>query len=198
MRKLVPIDQLSPAYLDQLREQFEKNLLLNAGTDKYPRLVQTGDLTKLRTHLTVRTLLPWTDLGITAGGQAAATSDFWGTGALVAATPIIYTGAGAGAVLAANEFVCIYGLSAPDAAPSVHTVMLQVTAATTLAIWNTQEMWASRQPIAVSPEAGYWAGQDNCFVSVTGFVKAADARGVGDYLELLGMICMPKGAVVSV
>ncbi len=186
MRMLIPVDQSSPEQIDSLREAVEAQLIANASRSR-------SDVAAWK----CRGLLSFRDLGIISGGQGAVTANFWGCGALAASTALIYV---PNTVLAANEFVGFYGISLRDANPCVIEVILQTGAgASTKARWNMEALYASLQPVGVTPEWIYYKGQDTIqitlFPDVVG--KAAGPDGVSDHIELLGLMCMPAGDVIS-
>jgi len=187
MRKLVPIDQVSPEQCDSLREGVEAQLIQKAA--------QTNQAVGA---WRVRDLLSFTDLGIATGGQGAATANYWGCGVLVASTAVIYV---PNTVLAATEFVGFYGVAIRDANPCVIEVLMQTQGgASTKARWNVESLYASLQPVGITPEWIYYAGQS--VIQVTLFPdavgKAVGADGVSDHIELIGLMCMPVGDVISV
>lgn len=186
MRKLIPIDQISPEQGDSVRESVEAQLIQKAAQSR-------SDVAAWR----CRDLLSFTDLGIVSAGQGAATANFWGVGALVASTANIYV---PNTVLAANQFVGFYGIALRDANPCVIEVIMQTGAgASTKARWNIENLYASLQPIAITSEWIYYAAQDT--IQVTLFPdavgKAVGADGVSDHIELMGLMCMPAGDVIS-
>lgn len=186
MRKLIPIDQVSPEQVDSLREGVEAQLINKASESR-------RDVASWR----VRDLLSWTDLGIVSAGQGAATANFWGVGALVASTANIYV---PNTVLAANEFVGFYGVAIRDVNPCVIEVLMQTGGgASTKARWNVESLYASLQPVAITPEWIYYAAQDTIQVTLmpNAVGKAVGADGVSDHVELIGLMCMPAGDVIS-
>lgn len=186
MRKLIPIDQVSPEQLDSLRESIEADLINRAAKSR-------TDVAAWR----VRDLLSFTDLAIVSGGQGALTANYWGCGALVASTALIYV---PNTQLASNEFVGIYGIAIRDANPAIIEVLMQTGAgASTKARWNIEDLYASLQPVGVTPEWIYYKGQDLVQVTLIPNTvgKAAGADGVSDHIELVGMMCMPAGEVIS-
>jgi hypothetical protein len=186
MRKLIPIDQVSPEQLDSLRENVEADLIVQAGKSR-------GDVKGWR----VRDLLSFTDLAITSGGQGAATANYWGCGALTASTLLLYVNH----KLDADEFVAIYGIANRDANPAIIEVLMQTGgAASTKARWNLEDIYTCLQPVGVSPEYIYYKGDETVYVQVypNTVGKAAGADGVADHIELVGMICKPLGETISV
>jgi len=186
MRKLIPIDQVSPEQVDGLRETVEAQLINKAAASR-------SDVKGWK----CRELLSFTDLGIIVGGQGIATANYWGTGVLVASTAVVYV---PNTQLAANEFVGIYGIAIRDAAPCVIEVLLQTgQGASTKARWNLESLYASLQPIGISPEWIYYGGQDTIQVTLwpNAVGKAVGADGVADHIELVGLMCKPAGDVIS-
>jgi hypothetical protein len=186
MRKLIPIDQVSPEQVDTVRESVEAQLISKANQSR-------SDVKAWR----VRDLLSWTDLGIVSAGQGAATANFWGCGALAASTALIYV---PNTVLASNEFVGIYGIAIRDVNPCVIEVIMQTgNGASTKARWNVEGLYASLQPIGVTPEWVYYAAQDTIQVTLmpNAVGKAVGADGVSDHVELMGLVCTPAGDVIS-
>lgn len=187
MRKLIPVDQISPEQSDSLREGVESQLIGKAS--------QTNSAVKA---WRARDLLPFTDLAIVSGGQAAGTANYWGCGALVASTALVYVD---NTVLAATEFVGFYGIAIRDAAPAVIEVIMQTQAgASTKARWNIESLYASLQPVGLTPEWIYYAGQSVIQVTLVpdAVGKAVGADGVSDHIELIGLMVMPVGDVLSV
>ncbi len=187
MRKLIPVDQISPEQADSLREGVEAQLIQKAS--------QTNQAVKA---WRVRDLLSFTDLAIVSAGQGAATANYWGVGALVASTANIYV---PNTTLAATEFVGFYGIAIRDAAPSVIEVLMQTQGgASTKARWNIESLYASLQPVGITPEWIYYAGQSVIQVTLMpdAVGKAVGADGVSDHIELIGLMCMPVGDVLSV
>ncbi len=187
MRKLIPIDQVSPEQVDALREAVEASLIQQAAKSR-------SDVTGWR----ARDLLSFTDLAIVSGGQGAGTANYWGCGALVASTALVYV---PNTVLASQEFVGIYGIAIPDAAPAVVEILMETAAgASTKARWNVENLYASLQPIGITSEWIYYGAQAT--VQVTLFPnavgKAVGADGVADHVELMGLMVMPVGDVISV
>lgn len=186
MRKLIPIDQVSPEQVDGLRESVEAQLIQKAAQAR-------GDVNAWR----CRDLLSFTDLAIVAGGQGAATANYWGTGALVASTAVLYV---PNTQLSATEFVGIYGIAIRDANPCVIEILMQTgLGASTKARWNVESLYASLQPVGITPEWIYYKGQDIIQVTLMpdAVGKAVGADGVADHLELIGLMCMPAGEVIS-
>ncbi len=187
MRSLVLSDQLAPGQIDLLREDIERGLLQKARTAR-PQVRPDNWI--------VRELLPWTDLNITSAGQAGATTDFWGCGALTASTNLTYVNH----VLDDNEFVGIYGINIRDTNPAtVKTIFQTGAGASTLANWNIERIYGSRYPEGVTPEYIYYSGGSTVFVVLTpdAVGKAVGADGVADHIILIGMIAKPAGEVVS-
>ncbi len=187
MRKLIPIDQVSPEQSDGLREAVESQLIGKASQSR-------TDVKGWR----VRDLLPFTDLGIVSAGQGLATANYWGVTVTVASTAIVYV---PNTVLASNEFVGIYGIAIRDANPAIIEVLMQTgQGASTKARWNIESLYASLQPVGITPEWIYYGAQDTIQVTLwpDAVGKAAGADGVSDHVELMGLMCMPAGDVISV
>lgn len=186
MRKLIPIDQVSPEQVDSLRESVEAQLIAKAAESR-------RDVAAWR----ARDLLSWTDLAIVSGGQGAATANYWGCGALAASTALVYV---PNTVLAANEFVGIYGIAIRDVNPCVIEVLMMTGGgASTKARWNVESLYASLQPVGITPEWIYYAAQDTINVTLwpNAVGKAVGPDGVSDHIELVGLMCMPAGDVIS-
>ena len=186
MRSFVGVTQISTAQLDKLREDIEADLIVQAAKS----LPNVG-------NWRVRDLLPFTDLAIVSAGQAGALTDFWGCGALVASTALIYV---PNTVLQANEFVAIYGVAIPDTNPSVVKILFQTGAgASTKADINLEHMYYCREPEIVTPEYMFYAGQDTIQITLIpdAVGKAVGADGVSDHVILRGLICKPAGDVIS-
>ena len=186
MRKLIPIDQVSPEQSDSLREAVESQLIAKAAQSR-------SDVKGWR----VRDLLPFTDLAIVSAGQGGVTANYWGVTVTVASTAIVYV---PDTVLASNEFVGIYGIAIRDANPAIIEVIMETAqGASTKARWNVENLYASLQPVGITPEWIYYGAQAT--VRVTLFPdavgKAAGADGVSDHVELMGLMCMPAGDVIS-
>jgi len=145
----------------------------------------------------VRQLLPWTDLRIVLAGQAGVATDFWGTGALVASTPVTYVNR----VLPDNQFVGILGFNIRDVAPATIKLLFQTgVGASTLANVNVEQIFSDAQtPEAVFPEYLYYAGGSTVFIQVIpdAIGKAVGADGVADHIILLGLIAGPAGDILS-
>ena len=187
MRKLIPIDQVSPEQSDGLREAVEAQLILKAATSR-------SDVKGWR----CRDLLAFTDLGIISAGQGLATANYWGVTVTVASTAIVYV---PDTVLASNEFVGIYGIAIRDANPAIIEILMQTgLGASTKARWNVESLYASIQPVGITPEWIYYGAQDTVRVTLMpdAVGKAAGADGVSDHVELMGLMCMPAGDVISV
>lgn len=185
MRSLVPTEQLAPGMADSLREAIEADLIAKASKDK-----------PTQTNWVVRELLPWTDLNITSAGQAGSTTDYWGTGALTASTPLVYVNH----KLDDDQYVAIYGVNIRDTLPSTINVVFQTgNAASTKAYWNIERLYGTRVPEGITPEYAYYGGSSIVYVQVypDSVGKAAGSDGVADHLILLGLIAMPAGDVVS-
>lgn len=185
MRKLIPINQVSPEQLDSLRENVEAELMNKAAREK-------PTITKWAT----RDLLSFIDLGITSAGQGAATANFWGCGALTASTLLVYVNH----KLDADEFVAIYGAAIRDTNPAIIEILMQTgAAASTKARWNVEELYGSLQPIGVTPEWIYYKGDETVYIQLfpDAVGKAVGADGVADHIELIGLMCKPAGEVVS-
>jgi len=185
VRTLIPISTVSPQQLDILREEMERGLIEKA----------RGARGEVKDWV-VRQLLPWTDLAIVSAGQAGALTDFWGCGAQVASTAVVYVNH----LLDANEFVAIYGIAIRDTNPAVIKVLMQTGAgASTLANWNVEILYGSREPEAICPESIVWGGQETVFIQLIpdAVGKAVGADGVSDHVVLVGLICKPAGEVVS-
>ncbi|KKL70258.1 hypothetical protein LCGC14_2106750, partial [marine sediment metagenome] len=134
MRKLIPIDQVSPEQVDGLRESVEAQLIGKAAESR-------RDVSAWR----VRDLLPFTDLGIVSAGQGLATANYWGVTVTVASTAIVYV---PNTVLASNEFVGIYGIAIRDANPAIIEVLMQTgQGASTKARWNIESLYAALTPV---------------------------------------------------
>lgn len=186
MRKLIPIDQLSPEYMDSLREKVELDLKNLAIAEKGGTL----------NDWICRDLLPWSDLAIAGAGRINPAWDFWGTIVLAANTLLVYINH----KLDADEYVAIYGVALRDAAPCVLKVLLQTgAAASTLAAWSLEEMLSSRIPIAVTPEAIYYRGDKVVYVQVMpdSVGKAVGADLIADHLVLIGLMCTRAGETIS-
>ena len=187
MRKLIPIDQVSPEQVDSVREAVEVSLIQQAAQ-------ANGSIKAWR----ARDLLPFTDLAIVSAGQGAATANYWGVGALVASTANVYV---PNTTLASTEFVGIYGIALRDAVPCVIEVLMQTQAgASTKARWNIESLFSSIQPVGITPEWIYYAGQSVIQVTLmpNAVGKAVGADGVSDHIELTGLMVMPVGDVLSV
>ncbi len=187
MRKLIPIDQVSPEQVDGLREAVELQLIGKAAESR-------RDVGAWR----ARDLLSFTDLAIVSGGQGAGTANYWGCGALVASTAVVYV---PNTVLASQEFVGIYGIAIRDANPAVIEILMETAAgASTKARWNVESLYASLQPVAISPEWIYYGAQATIQVTLVpdAVGKAVGADGVSDHVELIGLMVMPVGDVISV
>jgi hypothetical protein len=135
----------------------------------------------------VRDLLPATDLVIT--GATAGLVDIWNTQALAAVTPLVFVNR----VLPDNQLVAVYGVAIMDAAPQTRSITLMRGLATTLAIWNLQELLASQTTRAMTDEAIIWHPQDT--IRILCLPLAANAAG--DYLSLMGLLCEPKGQTLT-
>lgn len=186
MRKLIPIDQLSPEYCDSLRETVETGLKKLAISEKGGSIEEW----------VCRDILPWSDLACVSAGQTDADHDYWGTAALVAITPLVYINHH----LDADQFVAIYGVALRDTDPCIIKVLLQTgAAASTLAAWSIEEMLSSRIPIALTPEAVYYRGDKIVYVTVVPdhVGKAVGADAVADHLVLIGLMCTRAGETIS-
>lgn len=187
MRSLIPSYQLAPGQVDQLRESIEADLLQKARTAR-PAISTNNWI--------VRELLPWTDLVIVSAGQAGANTDFWGCGALVASTPLVYVNR----VLPDNAFVGIYGINVRDVNPATIKVLFQTGAgASTMANWNVERLYGQLYPEGVTPEYIYYSGGSTIQIQLVpdAVGKAAGADGVADHVILIGLIARPAGEVVS-
>lgn len=185
MRVLIPVTQISPQQLDVVRESIEAELLMKAQRAK-------PDVEQWR----VRQLLPWQDLRIVSAGQAGVLTDFWGVGALVASTALIYVNR----QLDVDDFVAIYGVEIRDTNPSVIKILFQTAGqASTKAAWNLESIYASREPVAICPEYLYYGGQATIVVQLIpdAVGKAVGADGVSDHVVLLGLVASPVGKVIS-
>lgn len=184
-RTLIPLSLISPEQLDVLRESIEADLMQAARAAR-------PDVKLWK----ARQLLPWTDLNITSAGQANALTDFWGCGALVASTALVYVNH----ILSDNEFVAIFGVSIRDTAPCVIKMLFQTGAgASTKGSLNVESMYGSREPTLVTPEYFYYPGGATVFIQLIpdAVGKAAGADGVSDHVLLEGLMCMPAGEVIS-
>jgi len=186
MRTLVGVTQISTAQLDSLREGVEADLIVQAARA----------LPNVKGWL-VRQLLPWTDLVIVSAGQAGALTDYWGCGALVASTALIYV---PNTILPINRFVGIYGVAIRDTNPAVVKIIFQTGAgASTKANWNIEHMYHLREPELVTPEYMFYAGQETIQIQLIpdAVGKAVGADGVSDHVILTGLVCMPAGEIIS-
>lgn len=186
MRTLIPVRQISPEQHDFVRESIETDLLKKAAMAR-------SEITDWR----VRQLLPWTDLGIVSAGQAGTLTDFWGCGALVASTALIYVNH----ILENTEFIAIYGIQIRDTNPAVIKALFQTgVAASTMAHFNIENMYAAQEPELITPEYLYYAGNARVYVQLIpdAVGKAVGADGVSDHVVLLGLMCQPAGEVISV
>jgi len=187
MRKLIPVSQLSPQYMDSLRETIEIDLKAKAARTKGN---QSGDWK-------VRDLLPWTDLNITSAGQAGVNTDYWGMTTLAVSTLLTYVNH----KLDSDEFVAIYGVALPDVNPCVLKLLMQTGgAASTKANYNLEEIYASDVAIGLTPEWIYYRGDETVFIQVMpdAVGKAVGADAISDHLALIGLIATPAGEVISV
>jgi len=186
MRKLIPVSQLSPQFMDSLREGVEEDLKRKAARTK-------GNNPN---DWKVRDLLPWTDLTIVSAGQAGVTTDYWGMTTLVASTMLTYVNH----KLDSDEFVAIYGVAIPDVNPAVLKILMQTGgAASTKAQWSLEEIMASDVAIGLSPEWIFYKGDETVFVQVMpdSVGKAVGADAISDHLVLIGLIATPAGEVIS-
>ena len=186
MRKLIPVSQLDPAQIDSLRERVELDL----------KRMAMAKLGGNEGDWKCRDLLPWTDLTIVSAGQAGATTDFWGTAALVASTMLVYVNH----KLDSDEFIGIYGVALRDTdAASLKLLFQTGAAASTLAALGLEELMSSDIPIAVTPEAIYYPGDSTVYIQIMpdAVGKAVGADGVADHLVLVGLMCTKAGEVIS-
>ena len=176
MRKLVPISQLTPAQVDQLRMTVAADLLAEAERKGHAR-----------DTMVVTDLLPNTDLNVT--GATGGANDYWNTPACVANTETDIVNH----ALDDDEFVAIYGIAMDDANPVTKVVKCLVGTAIVLAQWNLQELFCDMIPIGLTEEYPKWIGGDT--VHVTMFSNPA--KPAGDNLVLIGLICQPKGKRIT-
>jgi len=186
MRTLIPVKQLSTQQLDDLREYVEADLKKKAAID-HPAVKDWVS----------RQLLPWTDLVIVHAAQAGILTDFWGCGAQVASTLLVYV---PNTALRNTQYVGIYGINIRDTNPAVIKILFQTGGgASTLGNWNVEHIYGQEVPEAVTPEYIYYPGnsiiQIQLLPNTVG--KAVGADGVSDHVVLIGLICQPAGEVVS-
>ena len=174
MRKLIPISQLTPAQVDQVRVAAETRLLAEAARKGYSR-----------EDLVVADLLPYTDLAIAGGGNF----DYWQTTALVADTEEDYVSH----KLDDDEWVAVYGIAMNDADPSVRKVECLVGSAIIMVDWQLEEIFCDMVPIGVSEEYALWLAGD----TVTVKILPQTTKAVGDHLVLIGLMCQPKGKRIT-
>lgn len=174
MRKLIPISQLTPAQVDQLRMSVEARLLAEAAKKGYAP-----------TDVVVLDILPNADLGVTGGGAF----DYWQTAALVANTSSPYVSH----KLDDDEWVAIYGIAINDANPSTRKVKCSVGTAIVLVDWQLEEIFCDLIPIGMSEEYALWLAGDTVTVDLLPQVTKA----AGDHIVLVGLICMPKGKRIT-
>jgi len=175
MRKLIPISQLTPAQIDQVRMAAEARLLAEAAKKGFAP-----------TDMVVADILPNADLGLAALGGAF---DYWLTAALVANTSSPYISH----KLDDDEWVAIYGIAINDATPSTRKVQCQVGTAITLVDWQLEEVFCDMVPIGISEEYALWLAGDTVTVNLLPQVTKA----AGDHIVLVGLICMPKGKRIT-
>lgn len=188
MRTYRLIRQATPEMIDQLYE--------SVGADLVRKAIAARPAVKPQDWI-VRQLLPWTDLRVVLAGQAGVNTDFWGTGALVASTPVTYVNR----VLPDNQFVGILGFNVRDITPCAIKLLFQTgVGASTLANVNIEQIFGDAQaPEALFPEYLYYGGGSTVFIQVIpdAIGKAAGTDGVGDHIILLGLIAGPAGEILS-
>ena len=176
MRKLIPISQLTPAQVDQLRMTVEADLLNEAERKGHAR-----------DTMVVLDLMPYTDLDVT--GATGGAHDYWNTPACVAHTETDIVNH----ALDDDEFVVIYGIAMDDADPVTKVVKCSVGTAIVLAQWNLQELFCDMVPIGLTEEYPKWLGGDTVHISMF----SNPAKAAGDNLVLIGLICQPKGKRIT-
>lgn len=174
MRKLVPISQLTPEQVDQLRTAVQVDLLAEAEKKGFAR-----------EDMVVADILPYADLGVNGGGNY----DYWQTAALTADTELDYVSH----KLDNDEFVAIYGVAINDSDPSTRKVECLVGTAIILADWQLEEIFCDTIPIGVSEEYPKWLAGD----TVTVKLLPQTTKAAGDHIALVGLMCQPKGKRIT-
>ncbi|MCD6362140.1 MAG: hypothetical protein J7M38_14880 [Armatimonadetes bacterium] len=190
---LIPYQELAPGQIGAIRNQVAKSLL-SLASDK---LQMPAD------NLIIRPLRPQSDLdwgsdATTGLANAAVTTEIWNLttdASLSGFLPLITS---ASTTMADNRFVAIYGIK--DSRFNAASVPAQSTSLwkfdvghSTKAIWDLSKCYAYRSNVAgFSPTAVIIP--QNSYFQIYGY---SIATNTASYVSLIGMVCEPRGLVVS-
>lgn len=137
--------------------------------------------------MTIRNILPQTDLGASVG--AVANRDVWEN-----AVPLVLNTwtAVINFPLAVTQCVCFYGISCETVNPGVSAIRFRLGQGITLATYQLQELWCEVVATGFFPAVIVFDPTDIVRVEMLTYVAAGIAAGLQRY-PLLGFTAEPRG-----
>jgi len=190
LTQLIPAPELPLGQIGHIRNQVRKALLAQA----------SSDLRLPVDNLVVRNIRPQSDLDWCSNSDysTAVTTDIWPCTVKSAATykDIITS---ASTTMADQRFVAIYGLR--DSRFAIATPIAQTTSLfkfdvghSVKSIWDLTKCYCYRSKVVGISTSAIIIPQ-NTYFQISGYLF--DSSAVASYISLIGLVCEPRGQVIS-
>ena len=195
LTSLIPIKELAPGALGAIRNQVTAALVAKASTElKMPP-----------ENLVVRDIRPFSDLAwgtdaVTGLAKAALTGNEWSMqtdDALAGYLPLVTV---ASTIMADQRFVAIYGIrdsrfSHPTITAYQCSLWKIVVGNSVKSIWDASKLYAYRKEAVGVTNSAIIIPQNTQY-QIYGYLPTAKGN-VFEWVQLEGMVCEPRGKVVS-